>query len=84
VVAIMNAATTNNQEQAMSDEEVVTGRLEKNGQLLSRKVTASIRSGAGISFLFPPNRIKKGDALRLLVSPDRVIDFDVVYTFSTF
>lgn len=61
-------------------DETVTGRLEKNGKVIAPHLTASIRSGGGISFLFSPNQVRVGDTLRLLVPPDRVIDFDVVHT----
>jgi hypothetical protein len=63
----------------MADEESVTGRLQRNGKNIAPKITAAIRQGGGISFLFAPKQIQVGDTLRLLVPPDRVIELKIVH-----
>jgi hypothetical protein len=75
----MHAMADDDQEQAMADEEIVTGRLQRNGKPIARKITAAIREGKAISFLFPLKQIQVGDTLRLLIPPDRVIDFEIVH-----
>lgn len=55
----------------------LTGRLEKDGRSFAQGIKAAIRSGGGISFVFPSNQINEGDKFRFLAWPDRVIEFEV-------
>jgi hypothetical protein len=75
------AADSGAQQEIQQDEQVVTGRLENDGGPFAPLIKASIRAGSGISFVFVSGRIIVGDRFRLLVSPNRVIDFEVVYTY---